>query len=598
MTTFSSKKAQIDRLLMTLIAVMALAVNLYRIDHESLFMDEIHQVSCYGLPFAAVKECALGTVQPPLDYWLGHFVFKLSTTDFAARLPAALFGAGSVLIFMMLLQGRVRRGVLYGLTLLYAISPFQIYFSQEARPYAIAIFFCLILVFFTERYLVRRTIGAIGFLTILLIAFLFLLSRTFSPLLIIVTLCTMLGYLSARHLWLREFSQLRERLLFLGSLLIALVMYLPVHVRLTQYANRYANGADNIGLDLLLDGLSKFHLLPGINAYLAQMDPIGLFAAPFLIFALVVNLRDFLRGRLHVFSIVAALLPASLVFQVFVYLAKTSNPLRPPYLVGVQALSLLLCAYSLERLWSLGWKPLRLARPLLASGMAVFALFTLWDFETTPKRENWRDLLFTIAAQAKKDELVIFDSLSGRDSWKPYMYGTLRYDTGTAMLAAMPSLRNSIGSVDKLGRLRARPKLVLFYYRDIRLTSRSDIPIMPKKSDSPDLSHYPLASDNLEITRFNGFLLIDPKFDDRNLLTTTYRLFYYTVQLLPPKAPVIDMLLTAARIEALCPQLKIADFNPLELAQGIATDQEQPQLARTLELVKTAASDSAVGRCR
>ncbi|MCI5193264.1 MAG: hypothetical protein D3915_09045 [Candidatus Electrothrix sp. AU1_5] len=595
MTTFSSKKAQIDRLLMTLIAVMALAVNLYRIDHESLFMDEIHQVSCYGLPFAAVKECALGTVQPPLDYWLGHFVFKLSTTDFAARLPAALFGAGSVFIFMMLLQGRVRQGILYGLTFLYAISPFQIYFSQEARPYAIAIFFCLMLVFFTEKYLVRRTMGTIGFLTILLVAFLFLLSRTFSPLLIVVTLCAMLGYLSIRHLWQGKFSQLRERLLFLGALLVALIMYLPVHMRLTQYANRYANGADDIGLSLLLDGLSKFHLQPGINAYLAQMDPIGLFAAPFLIFALVVNLRDFLRGRLHVFSIVAVLLPASLVFQVFVYLAKTSNPLRPPYLVGVQALSLLLCAYSLERLWSLGWKPLRLARPLLASGMAVFALFTLWDFETTPKRENWRDLLFTIAAQAKKDELVIFDSLSGRDSWKPYMYGNLRYDAGSAVLAAMPSLRDSVGKLDTV---RAIPKLVLFYYRDIRLTSRSDIPIMRKAAGSPNLKHYPLVSDDLKITRFNGFLFIEPKFDDQNLLATTYRLFYYTVKLLPPKAPVTDMLLTAARIEALCPQLKIADFNPLELAQRTATDQEQPQLARTLELVETAAPDSAVGRCR
>jgi predicted membrane-bound mannosyltransferase len=258
MTTFSSKKTQIDRLLMTLIVMMALAVNIYRIGYESLFMDEIHQVSCYGLPFTEVAKCASGMVQPPLDYWLGHFVFKLSISDFAARLPAALFGAGSVLIFMMLLQGRVRRGILYGLTLLYAVSPFQIYFSQEARPYAIAIFFCLLLVFFTEKYLARRTMGAIGFLTILLVAFLFLLSRTFSPLLIVVTLCAMLGYLSIRHFRLGEFPQLRERLLFLGGLLVALVIYLPVHMRLTQYANRYASGADDIGLSLLLDGLSKF----------------------------------------------------------------------------------------------------------------------------------------------------------------------------------------------------------------------------------------------------------------------------------------------------------------------------------------------------
>jgi hypothetical protein len=403
----------------------------------------------------------------------------------------------------------------------------------------------------------------------------------------------MLGYLLIRYLWQGKFSQLRERLLFLGALLVAFIMYLPVHMRLTQYANRYASGADDIGLSLLLDGLSKFQLEPGINAYLAQMDPIGLFAAPLLIFALVVNLRDFLQGRLHVFSIVAALLPASLVFQVFVYLAKTSNPLRPPYLVGVQALSLLLCAYSLERLWCLKWRPLHLARPLLAVGMAVFALFTLWDFETTPKRENWRDLLFTIAVQAKKDELVIFDSLSGRDSWKPYMYGTLRYDTGSAMLAAMPSLRNS---VSKLRTMRATPKLVLFYYRDIRLTSRSDIPIMQKAPGSPNLDHYPLISDDLNITRFNGFLFIEPKFEEQNFLATTYRLFYHTVRLLPPEAPVIDMLLTAAHIEALCPQLKIADFTPLELAQDLATDLDQPYLVQTQELINTI--NPAAERCK
>ena len=596
MITANTERARIDRLLMTLIAVAALAVNLYRIDHESLFMDEIHQVSCYGLPFAEVAKCAFGTVQPPLDYWLGHFVFKLSTTDFAARLPAALFGVGSVLLFMLLLQGRIRREILYSLSLLYAISPFQIYFSQEARPYAIAIFFCLVLVFVTEKYLVRRPIGVIGFLTILLVAFLFLLTRTFSPLLIVVTICAMLGYLAIRHLWLKEFPQLRERLLFLGGLLVALVMYLPTHVRLTQYANRYASGADNIGLGLLLDGLSKFHLQPGINAYLAQMDPIGLFAAPFLIFALIVNFRDFLRGQLHVFSIVAALLPASLLLQVFVYLAKTSYELRPPYLVGVQVLSLLLCAYSLERLWSIEWRPLRFARLVIAAGVAVFALFILHDFETTPKRENWRDLLFTIAAQAKKGELVIFDSLSGSRSWKPYMYGALRYDTGLAVLADMPSLRDS---VSKLDAVRARPKLVLFYYRDIRLTSHSDIPIMRNISGSPDMDYYPLTSDALKITRFNGFLLIEPKFDDKNLLATTYRLFYHTVRLLPPKAPLINMLLTAARIETLCPQLKIADFRPLELAQEIATDKDQIHLANTLELMKKASSHPAAAeRCR
>ena len=83
---------------------LSLILRIHHLDHESLWMDEIRQTSYYANSLTEIIDKAASQSQPPLDYWIGHFVNFLSNGDFAVRLPAALFGTGSVLLLVLLIS--------------------------------------------------------------------------------------------------------------------------------------------------------------------------------------------------------------------------------------------------------------------------------------------------------------------------------------------------------------------------------------------------------------------------------------------------------------------------------------------------------------
>ena len=126
-----------------LILSLALILRIHHLDHESLWMDEIRQTSYYANSLTEIIDNAASQSQPPLDYWIGHFVHFMSSTDFAVRLPAAIFGTGSVFLLVMLISQISSWPVACGFGIISALLPFNLYYSQEARPYAIAVFLFL-----------------------------------------------------------------------------------------------------------------------------------------------------------------------------------------------------------------------------------------------------------------------------------------------------------------------------------------------------------------------------------------------------------------------------------------------------------------------
>jgi hypothetical protein len=126
--------------LWTLLPIVALAVVIrgVTLTDMSLWMDELRQVSYYyENSFRDVMYYAATQQQPPLDYWIGHVIFKFVRSDAAARFPAMLFGTLLVPLSYCLARRMVGRlpaaCVAVGLT----FSPYAVFFSQEARPYAI-----------------------------------------------------------------------------------------------------------------------------------------------------------------------------------------------------------------------------------------------------------------------------------------------------------------------------------------------------------------------------------------------------------------------------------------------------------------------------
>lgn len=119
-----------------LILVLAAFLRFYRLDAQSLWADEGNSVSLSGRSLPYINAGAAHDIHPPLYYYLLHFwMLVFGNSEFAVRALSALLG--TVLVYLTYLLGRSLSNYWLGLVaaFLSAISPFQIYYSQEARMY-------------------------------------------------------------------------------------------------------------------------------------------------------------------------------------------------------------------------------------------------------------------------------------------------------------------------------------------------------------------------------------------------------------------------------------------------------------------------------
>lgn len=126
-----------------LILAVAAALRLYRLGQNSLWVDEYHSLITARLPLADVSAAALSSeaFQSPLYFWLLHFVIGLfGDSETALRLVSAVAGAVTVPLAALLIRElrESDRVAIFGAALL-ALSPLHLWYSQEARPYALLV---------------------------------------------------------------------------------------------------------------------------------------------------------------------------------------------------------------------------------------------------------------------------------------------------------------------------------------------------------------------------------------------------------------------------------------------------------------------------
>src|SRR3984893_9016968 len=127
-----------------LLAALALVLRLYGLSNKPLWYDEIVALNRANLPFAELVIDALKHKHYP-TYFLLLGPFTSADTDaWTLRFPSALLGA--VCVFLVARLAIEIRGPQAGLGagLLMALSPFEVQFGQEARPYTLIS--CLVVV--------------------------------------------------------------------------------------------------------------------------------------------------------------------------------------------------------------------------------------------------------------------------------------------------------------------------------------------------------------------------------------------------------------------------------------------------------------------
>ncbi len=149
------------KIILFFVLSIGVLLRIYRLGVESLFVDE-----------AMVAWKSSASIKEILRFWLsgGHFptyfiimdywIKVFGSGEFALRFPSAVFGVLS--IYLVFLLGKKifdeRTGLLA--SYLFATSVINIYYSQCARPYSMALFFVLLSFFFFLEALERNTRGA------------------------------------------------------------------------------------------------------------------------------------------------------------------------------------------------------------------------------------------------------------------------------------------------------------------------------------------------------------------------------------------------------------------------------------------------------
>jgi hypothetical protein len=120
------------------LAVLALALRLYNIGHESLWLDEGYTLLFSRLPFPRLFLVGGAHEHPPLYYLLVHLTLGVHDSSLVPRVISAFAGSLSVLVLAALgtrLFGRRAGLIAAGLLV---VAPFQVWYSQDGRGYELA----------------------------------------------------------------------------------------------------------------------------------------------------------------------------------------------------------------------------------------------------------------------------------------------------------------------------------------------------------------------------------------------------------------------------------------------------------------------------
>jgi len=149
------EKINYSNVILLMILFIGSFLRIYKLDYKGLWLDEIIEVTTADSnTIAGVLESTTQHLSPPLGLIIPHFFLQFGNNDFIARLPSVIFGILSIVLIYTVAKSLfgIKEGLISALLL--SISPFHIWYSQEARMYSLFVFFSLLSILFFYKGIV------------------------------------------------------------------------------------------------------------------------------------------------------------------------------------------------------------------------------------------------------------------------------------------------------------------------------------------------------------------------------------------------------------------------------------------------------------
>ena len=135
-----------------ILTIIGFFLRFYNLGYNSLWLDEATTYNISLQSFAGIWQVtANGEFNPPLFYWVEHVMLMLGNNEFILRFIPALLGVLTIPLFYMIGKEFLDRNAGIIAAAACTVSPFLIYYSQEARAYMMMLFFVALATIFFLR---------------------------------------------------------------------------------------------------------------------------------------------------------------------------------------------------------------------------------------------------------------------------------------------------------------------------------------------------------------------------------------------------------------------------------------------------------------
>lgn len=389
-----------------LILILAGLLRFYHLSGQSLWSDEGNSVALAQRGFAEIAQRTAFDIHPPFYYWLLRLWISLfGDSEIGLRSLSVVLGIGLVALIGLLgtYLFELRLGTIAAL--IAALSPFQIYYSQEARMYMLlallgGLTLFLTLLFLEEARWGRRLAFALGYI---LVACAGLYTHYAYPLVLILANLLALAWFIGRG---RRAGMKADRplLLWLGMQLILLCLYLPWLPVAWRQVTTWPSDQQTASLGEMIATVSAT-LLAGLAW--PYGDRAFMAAGLVLLLGLTVFIPSPRRVSMPVVPFLWLWLLLPILLTLFIY----SPAFLKFLLIASPALALLLAlaAVNLVAILKHNWGGYLAAGSwlMLVCGLSLLALFHYYT-DTRYARDNYRGIVqFIKAVGADRDAVVL-----------------------------------------------------------------------------------------------------------------------------------------------------------------------------------------------